>query len=98
MVMPKTIDIDNEPELVRLISTLRNEWSSVHLRLDGKDVAIVTPVAMGSHDRPIRRIKTEEDLADFLSIAGGWADVDTDELIDEIYKQRLVKTRPPVDL
>lgn len=96
--MPKTIDIDNEPELVRLVSTLRDEQTAVHLRLDGEDVAIVTPVATGAHDQPVRRIETGEDLAEFLSFAGGWADVDTDKLIDEIYQQRLVTIRPTIEL
>lgn len=41
--------------------------------------------------------KTREDLDAFLASAGSWKDVDTDQLIENIYAGRK-SSRPPVDL
>ncbi len=59
----------------------------------GKDVAIVRPV----RTRRWGRRKTAADLAAFRAAAGGWADVDTDALIEFLYESR-GSSRPPVDL
>lgn len=45
-----------------------------------------------------RRAHTEADHRAFLASAGGWKDVDTDKLLDDIYESRRKSSRPPVDL
>ncbi|MBI3942654.1 MAG: hypothetical protein HY326_06525 [Chloroflexi bacterium] len=50
-----------------------------------------------------RRQKTEADYEAFRSSAGGWKDVDTDKLIEDIYANRRladrrISNRPPVEL
>jgi hypothetical protein len=52
----------------------------------------VTSVYAGTQGTAPRSIQSAEDLAEFLSLAGGWADVDTDSLVDDLYRQRLVST------
>ncbi|MBN9388761.1 MAG: hypothetical protein J0I20_11965 [Chloroflexi bacterium] len=44
------------------------------------------------------RTRTEADHQAFLASAGGWKDVDTDKLLDDIYESRRTSSRPPVDL
>jgi hypothetical protein len=45
-----------------------------------------------------RREKTEADYEAFRSAAGGWKDVDTDKLIEDVYADRRISDRPPVEL
>ena len=45
-----------------------------------------------------RRVRTEANHQAFLASAGGWKDVDTDKLLDDIYESRRNSSRPPVDL
>ena len=97
MAIPTVIDIDDDPALVRLVSAIREGHGPVRLRRAGEDLAVVTPVFARSQGAAPRPIRTPEELAAFLSIAGGWADTDTDALVDELYRQRLVSTREPVD-
>ena len=51
------------------------------------------PVSKRKH-----RVHTEADHQAFLSSAGGWKDVDTDKLLENIYESRKASSRPPVDL
>lgn len=44
------------------------------------------------------RKPTPEDIGAFRSAAGGWADIDTDKLIEDIYESRRISTRPPIEL
>jgi hypothetical protein len=44
------------------------------------------------------RTHTEADYQAFLASAGGWKDVDTDKLLEDIYESRRTSSRPPVDL
>jgi hypothetical protein len=96
--IPKVIDIDDEPSLLRFVAAIREGHEPVRLRRAGEDLAVVTPVYAGWADPAPRPILTPEDLAEFLRIAGGWADTDTDALVEDLYRQRLVSTRPPIDL
>ena len=41
---------------------------------------------------------SQEDWEVFLSSAGGWSDVDTDKLVEEIYESRRLSARLPVEL
>jgi hypothetical protein len=98
MASAKVIDIDNEPQLMRLVDEIRKSHSPVRLRSDGEEVAVVIPLNENSDSSEVRKLETPDDLAEFLSIAGGWSDMDTDSLVEEIYRQRLVSTRSPFEL
>ncbi|RIK54922.1 MAG: hypothetical protein DCC57_06075 [Chloroflexi bacterium] len=73
------------------------------LLVEGEDGALVEvkPVAPASPPRRLVPEKTEteaaEDDAAFLSAAGGWADVDIDAFLQDIYAGRR-SSRPPVEL
>lgn len=43
-------------------------------------------------------LSEEERLKRFLSSAGGWKDVVDEKFLDEIYRQRSLRTRPEVKL
>ena len=45
-----------------------------------------------------RRARTPEDHAAFLSAAGSWSDVDTDEFMRKVYESRDLPPRPRVEL
>ncbi len=60
-------------------------------------VAVLKPAAR----RAVRRAGREptvEDIAAFEAAAGGWEDVDTDQFLKDIYENRRISTRPPVEL
>lgn len=91
------IDVtDRTPELRKLAEDVREARHPFVLRIDGEDVAIVAP----AHriERRATREKSAADMAAFWSSFGGWKDVDTDKLIEDIYASRRISTRPPVDL
>ena len=94
-----TLDISNEPVLVRLADEVRRDGRPRVLRRDGEDVAILMP-APAPRRRP-RRGKgwtpSLEDLEAFRSAAGSWHDMDVDTLIADIYASRRL-SRPPIDL
>jgi hypothetical protein len=98
MSIRKVIEIDDEPQLLRILTAIRDGREPVRLRRAGEDLAIVTPVYANLDSSGPRRIQTSDELAAFLSTAGGWADADTDALVEDMYRQRLVSTRSPVDL
>lgn len=92
----KSIDISDVPEILRLAEEVRRAGEPRVLQKDGEDLAMVVPLR-----RPRkRRMKkpTPEDIEAFRSAAGGWADIDTDKLIENIYESRRISTRPPVKL
>ena len=45
-----------------------------------------------------RRATAGVDYESFRSAAGGWKDIDTDRLIADIYANRRISDRPPVQL
>ncbi len=45
-----------------------------------------------------RRARTQEDHAAFLSAAGSWSDVDTDEFMPKVYESRDLPPCPRVEL
>jgi hypothetical protein len=98
----ETIDISNNPDLLRIAEEVRRRNTSTVLRNGNEDVAIMTPVADGAKRTtgrsPIKK-KSAAAMAIFLSSAGGWKDlVDTDKLKADIYESRRLSTRPHPDL
>ncbi len=89
---PKSIDISDVPDILRLAEEVRRAGEPRVLRRDGEDLAMVVPMP-----RPTKtRLKkpTAADYAAFRSAAGSWADIDTDTLIEDIYRARGEGTRP----
>ncbi len=89
----KHIDISNIPELLLLAKEVKDTKEPVVLRQNGEDLATLSPIT-----KPSRKAKTKEDYEAFRSAFGGWKDVDTDKLIADIYADRAISDRPPVDL
>lgn len=89
---PKSIDISDVPDILRLAEEVRRAGEPRVLRRDGEDLAMVVPMP-----RPRKtRLKkpTTADYAAFRSAVGSWADIDTDTLIEDIYRARGEGTRP----
>lgn len=93
----KAIDVSTVPELLRLAEEVHNTQEPRVLRRAGEDLALLTPVKPASKRRR-KREKTQADYDAFRAAAGGWKDVDTDKLIADIYADRQISTRLPVEL
>jgi hypothetical protein len=95
-------DVSGSPELLALAEEVARTEEPCVLRRNGKDVAMVVPVATGEGRRPRRGSKdwrpSEEELAKARSAYGAWKDVDTDKLLEDIYATRDLPGRPPVKL
>ena len=96
-----TLDISDEPLLVRVTEEMQRDGRPRVLRRNGEDVAILMP--QPPRKRARKSLKdwkpSTEDLEAFRSAAGGWKDMDTDTLIANIYAdRRATADRPPVDL
>ena len=89
---PKSIDISDVPEILRIAEEVRRAGEPRLLRRHGEDLAMVVPLSGGVTNR--FKKPTAADLAAFRSAAGGWADLDTDTLIEDIYRARQEGTRP----
>ncbi|HET7036974.1 MAG TPA: hypothetical protein VFI42_14920 [Thermomicrobiaceae bacterium] len=93
---PRAIDVADFPELRRIADEVNQTGEPRLLQRDGEDLAIIVPIT--ELRRPSRRPKTEADYQAFLSSAGGWADLDTDKLVADIYADRRRSNRPPLEL
>jgi hypothetical protein len=93
----RIIDVEEMPELDRVAQEVSSTGEALLLRKRGKDLAVVGP-AEWIHAAGSRRVRTEADLEAFLRTAGGWQDVDTDRLLEDIQESRKLQTRPPVEL
>jgi len=93
----KPIDISEMPDLLRLAEEVRSTNEPRLLTRNSEELAVVVPVA--AHAKKRRgRVKTKADYEAFRGAAGGWADVDTDRLIEDIYEARRRSIRPPIEL
>ncbi|HEY7062822.1 MAG TPA: hypothetical protein VII06_15200 [Chloroflexota bacterium] len=88
------VDASGDPVLSRLVQEVRDTNQARIIRLGNEDVAIIAPIRR----RPKGRTLSEADRQAFLDSLGGWKDVDTDRLLDDIYAARRVSDRPPVEL
>jgi hypothetical protein len=88
------IDATDDPSLTRLANEVRDTKKQHVLKLGNEEVAVISPIRR----RRKGRVISKADYEAFLSSFGGWADVDTDKLIEDIYASRRMSTRPPVEL
>ena len=86
------IDIGDTPELVRLAEDVHRSHRPRILRRDGEDLAMVVPLPPAGTLR--FKKPTAADLEAFRSAAGSWLDIDTDAVIERIYRAREEGTRP----
>ncbi|MFN8535280.1 MAG: hypothetical protein U0556_17220 [Dehalococcoidia bacterium] len=92
-----SIEIDAMPDLVRLVEQAERSGVPVRLCRDGRVVASVVP----HHRRtvPQTRPRSDEDREAFLGAAGAWRDLDTEAMIDAIYRAREdLGFKPPLGL
>ncbi len=94
----KSLDISDIPELLRLAEEVRASNEPRMLTRDHEQLAIVMPVGVRSTKRRRRKTPTEADYEAFRSAAGGWKDIDTDKLVENIYESRRISIRPRIDL
>jgi hypothetical protein len=91
----KVIDVDESPELIRLIDQISASEEGAVLRRNGQAVAAIRPLK-GRRTR--RQRPTQEDIDAFKAAAGAWKDlVDGDQLIADIYADRDAEIREPVE-
>jgi hypothetical protein len=91
------LDIDGNLELVRLAEQVEASGLPCILRRNGKEIAALVPTKAIDPYGP-SRVRTEEDYAATRSAAGGWADIDTDELVLDVYDGRGPALRPRVKM
>ena len=90
-----TVDVTRFPELRRIAEEVKRSRRATVLVQDDEQLAIVVPAPRPKR----RRERSPEDVAAFLSSAGGWAGlVDGDELLRNIRESRDLPGRPPIEL
>jgi hypothetical protein len=98
----ETIDISNNPDLLRLAEDVRRRNASTVLRNGDEAVAVMMPVADSAKRKAPRapfKQKSQADIDAFLDSAGGWKDlVDTEQLKRDIAESRARSSRPPLKL
>jgi hypothetical protein len=81
--------------LLRLVEELERVPEEHLLRWRGQVVAVVRPAPPSDE----HVAGADEADAAFRASAGSWHErIDVDEFVEETYRQRLVSTRPAVDL
>jgi len=95
----ETIDISNNPELLRLVETMRERNTSAVLTNGAEDLAVVTPVGEDKPKKRSKRVKTRADHDAFVQAAGSWKGlIDAEEFKTYIRERRTTANRPSVKL
>ncbi len=89
---PESIDISDVPDILRLAEEVRRIGEPRVLRGGGEDLAMVVPLPRAKKS-PLKK-PTAVDYESFRHAAGSWADIDTDRLIEDIYRARREGSRP----
>jgi hypothetical protein len=86
------IDMSDSSELLELAKEVRRSRTPRLLRHGGEALAMVVPLA----DLGELQLKkpSAADVAAFRAAAGSWSDIDTDVLIQNLYRGRREGTRP----
>jgi len=90
------IDITTMPDLARIVEEVEATKKPRELRRENRVVAVIAPAKSTPANK--KRGKTKADYEAFKSAAGGWKDIDTDKLIENIYASRRRSNRPPVKI
>lgn len=92
----KVVDIDDAPDVARLAQQVRDTNEARVPRLNGEVLAEVRPVKPPKGRRAWK--PTEADLQALRSSAGGWADMDIDRFLADIYASRDMSIGRKVEL
>jgi hypothetical protein len=93
------IELDDASDLLRMAEEVRRSHTPRLLHHAGEDLALLVPVTHPSKTPRRGREKTAADYEAFRRAAGSWKGlIDTDELIENIYENRRISTRPLVQL
>ena len=91
----KRISFDEfSKNLARIFERVISEGESIVIEKGEGELVEVKSIAPA---KSRRGVVTKEDDEAFLSAAGGWADVDIDSFLKDIYESRK-SSRPPVEL
>jgi hypothetical protein len=94
----ETIDISNNPDLLRLVETMRQRNTSAFLTNGAENVAVVIPVG-DEGPKKTTRGKTQADHDAFIQAAGSWQGlIDAEQFKAYIRTRRKTANRPPVKL
>jgi antitoxin (DNA-binding transcriptional repressor) of toxin-antitoxin stability system len=88
------VDIADSDGIAALADAVSRSGHEHLLCREGEVLARVVPERAPGERHPS---PTADDRAAFLASAGGWADIDADELIERIYDQRRASVRPPFE-
>lgn len=85
-------------DLLALVEEVNMSGKPRILTRDSETLVMLMPVEKAVK-RKKKLEKTEADFEAFRSAAGGWKDVDTDQLLENIYEnRRRTNARPPIKL
>ncbi len=91
----KYIDIDDKPEFIDLVDVIRESHGPVSWRLAGVEVAIIAaPPAKHNNESPDAPVQSRNE--ELMKLAGAWAEMDTDSLVEQIYERRANSVRRSV--
>lgn len=94
----KVIDVDESPDLIRLVDQISETTNGIVLHRKGRAVAEITPLPARPRGRR-RKMDPVETARILHETAGSWKGlVDPDELIADIYAARDLESRELPDL
>jgi hypothetical protein len=96
MSHPTPVDITTIPDLARIVAEVEATKKPRELRRENRVVAVIAPAKSIPANK--KRGKSNADYEAFKSAAGGWKDIDTDKLIENIYASSRRSNHPPVNL
>jgi hypothetical protein len=89
--------VTTDGEVAAVVEAVRNDGAPRILERDGEDIAVV--VSPDDFPGTGREPKSWRNRDRILALAGSWKDLDTDKLIDDIYRWRHESpASPPVNL
>lgn len=95
----ETIDISNNPELLRLVEEMKRHNRSTILSNGTQKVAVVVPMDDKTPRKRTKKAKTQADYDAFAAAAGSWKGlIEAEEFKAYIRERRKTKNRPSVTL
>ena len=95
---PITIDISNNPDLVRLVEEMKNAKQPRILEENKKPVAMLMPMETAGKQRE-KKARSQIHYKAFLAAAGSLKGfIDAERLKKDIYESRKLLTRPAIEV
>lgn len=92
------LDVSASPELLRVAEEVHTSGKARVLQRNGERLAVIVPLPAQPAGRHKPRQLTPQDVADFFGAAGGWADVNLEQFLADVYASREQPgDRPPVE-